>query len=89
LAGEEGRTLVTTNRHLYLDGKLVPYADARIHVQSTAVKYGGSDGRYALGARGGRGDAARIGILKRLEWAAAKLVPVGEEIVLVAEKPVR
>ena len=33
---------MTTNRHVYLDGKLVPYADARIHVQSTAVKYGGS-----------------------------------------------
>jgi branched-chain amino acid aminotransferase len=33
---------VTVNRHVYLDGKLVPYADARIHVQSTAVKYGGS-----------------------------------------------
>ena len=33
---------MTTNRYLYLDGELVPYADARIHVQSTAVKYGGS-----------------------------------------------
>jgi branched-chain amino acid aminotransferase len=33
---------VTIDRHVYLDGKLVPYADARIHVQSTAVKYGGS-----------------------------------------------
>ena len=34
--------MTTPNRYLYLDGKLVPYADARIHVQSTAVKYGGS-----------------------------------------------
>jgi branched-chain amino acid aminotransferase len=34
--------VTTVNRHVYLDGKLVPYADARIHVQSTAVKYGGS-----------------------------------------------
>ena len=43
LTGEQRRTLVTTpNRYLYLDGKLVPYADTRIHVQSTAVKYGGS-----------------------------------------------
>jgi branched-chain amino acid aminotransferase len=33
---------VTTNRYLYLNGQLVPYADARIHVQSAAVKYGGS-----------------------------------------------
>jgi branched-chain amino acid aminotransferase len=33
---------VATNRYLYLNGQLVPYADARIHVQSTAVKYGGS-----------------------------------------------
>lgn len=33
---------MTIDRHVYLDGKLVPYADARIHVQSTAVKYGGS-----------------------------------------------
>jgi branched-chain amino acid aminotransferase len=33
---------VTTNRYLYLNGQLVPYADARIHVQSGAVKYGGS-----------------------------------------------
>jgi branched-chain amino acid aminotransferase len=32
----------TTSRYLYLNGELVPYADARIHVQSTAVKYGGS-----------------------------------------------
>jgi branched-chain amino acid aminotransferase len=33
---------MATSRHLYLDGKLVPYEDARIHVQSGAVKYGGS-----------------------------------------------
>jgi branched-chain amino acid aminotransferase len=33
---------VATNRYLYLNGQLVPYADARIHVQSTAVKYGAS-----------------------------------------------
>jgi branched-chain amino acid aminotransferase len=33
---------VTTGRHIYLNGELVPYADARIHVQSAAVKYGGS-----------------------------------------------
>jgi branched-chain amino acid aminotransferase len=33
---------VTTGRYVYLNGELVPYADARIHVQSTAVKYGGS-----------------------------------------------
>ena len=33
---------MTTGRYLYLNGELVPYADARIHVQSTAVKYGGS-----------------------------------------------
>jgi len=33
---------VTTSRYVYLNGDLVPYADARIHVQSTAVKYGGS-----------------------------------------------
>jgi branched-chain amino acid aminotransferase len=33
---------VTTDRYIYLNGELVPYADARIHVQSTAVKYGGS-----------------------------------------------
>jgi branched-chain amino acid aminotransferase len=33
---------VTTARHIYLNGELVPYAEARIHVQSTAVKYGGS-----------------------------------------------
>ena len=44
-------------------------------------------GRYALGAPGGRGDGARIRILTWLELAAAKVVPVGEEIVLVAEKP--
>jgi branched-chain amino acid aminotransferase len=30
------------SRSLYLNGKLVPYADARIHVQSAAVKYGAS-----------------------------------------------
>jgi branched-chain amino acid aminotransferase len=33
---------VTTDRYVYLNGELVPYADARIHVQSTAVTYGGS-----------------------------------------------
>lgn len=33
---------MTPSRHLYLDGKLVPYQDARIHVQSAAVKYGAS-----------------------------------------------
>jgi len=33
---------VTTSRYLYLNGELVPYADAKIHVQSGAVKYGGS-----------------------------------------------
>jgi branched-chain amino acid aminotransferase len=33
---------VTTGRYVYLNGELVPYADAKIHVQSTAVKYGGS-----------------------------------------------
>jgi branched-chain amino acid aminotransferase len=33
---------VTTGRYLYLNGELVPYADARIHVQSGAVKFGGS-----------------------------------------------
>jgi branched-chain amino acid aminotransferase len=30
------------SRYLYLNGELVPYADARIHVQSGAVKYGAS-----------------------------------------------
>jgi branched-chain amino acid aminotransferase len=29
-------------RYLYLNGKLVPYDDAKIHVQSAAVKYGAS-----------------------------------------------
>jgi branched-chain amino acid aminotransferase len=33
---------VTTTRYLYLDGALVPYEEARIHVQSGAVKYGAS-----------------------------------------------
>jgi branched-chain amino acid aminotransferase len=33
---------VTSSRYVYLNGELVPYADARIHVQSSAVKYGGS-----------------------------------------------
>jgi branched-chain amino acid aminotransferase len=33
---------VATSRHLYLNGELVPYEDARIHVQSGAVKFGGS-----------------------------------------------
>lgn len=31
-----------TSRYLYLNGKLVPYDEARIHVQSAAVKYGAS-----------------------------------------------
>jgi branched-chain amino acid aminotransferase len=31
-----------TSRFLYLNGKIVPYADAKIHVQSAAVKYGAS-----------------------------------------------
>ncbi len=30
------------SRYLYLNGRLVPYEDARIHVQSNAVKYGTS-----------------------------------------------
>ncbi len=33
---------MAASRYLYLNGKLVPYADAKIHVQSAAVKYGGS-----------------------------------------------
>jgi branched-chain amino acid aminotransferase len=33
---------VTTSRFVYLDGELVPYDEARIHVQSAAVKYGAS-----------------------------------------------
>ena len=33
---------MTPSRDLYLNGELVPYADARIHVQSTAIKYGRS-----------------------------------------------
>lgn len=31
-----------TSRYLYLNGELVPYEDARIHVQSGAVKFGAS-----------------------------------------------
>jgi branched-chain amino acid aminotransferase len=38
---KEART-VAPSRYLYLNGKLVPYDDAKIHVQSGAVKYGGS-----------------------------------------------
>jgi branched-chain amino acid aminotransferase len=33
---------VTPSRYLYLNGALVAYPDARIHVQSAAVKYGAS-----------------------------------------------
>jgi len=33
---------VTPSRYLYLNGKLLPYDEARIHVQSAAVKYGAS-----------------------------------------------
>ena len=33
---------MAASRYLYLNGRLVPYDDARIHVQSGAVKYGGS-----------------------------------------------
>ncbi len=33
---------MTTSRFVYLDGELVPYGEARIHVQSAAVKYGAS-----------------------------------------------
>jgi branched-chain amino acid aminotransferase len=33
---------VWNTRYLYLNGKLVPYDEAKIHVQSGAVKYGGS-----------------------------------------------
>ena len=33
---------MAASRHLYLNGALVPYEDAKIHVQSGAVKYGGS-----------------------------------------------
>ena len=33
---------MTASRYLYLNGKLLPYDEARIHVQSAAVKYGAS-----------------------------------------------
>lgn len=33
---------MVTSRYLYLNGKLLPYDEARIHVQSAAVKYGAS-----------------------------------------------
>jgi len=33
---------VTTSRYLYLNGKILPYEEAKIHVQSAAVKYGAS-----------------------------------------------
>ena len=33
---------VWNSRYIYLNGKLVPYDEAKIHVQSGAVKYGGS-----------------------------------------------
>ncbi len=33
---------MSPSRHLYLNGKIVPYSDALIHVQSAAVKYGTS-----------------------------------------------
>ncbi len=33
---------MTGSRYLYLNGKLLPYDEARIHVQSAAVKYGAS-----------------------------------------------
>ena len=33
---------MAASRYLYLNGRLVPYDEARIHVQSGAVKYGGS-----------------------------------------------
>jgi branched-chain amino acid aminotransferase len=34
--------VASNSRYLYLNGKLVPYDEAKIHVQSGAVKYGGS-----------------------------------------------
>lgn len=43
-------------------------------------------GRYALGARGGWGEAVRVWALQWFEWAAVKFAPVGEEVLLVAER---
>ncbi|HEV8673896.1 MAG TPA: aminotransferase class IV [Methylomirabilota bacterium] len=34
--------MTSPSRYLYLNGKLLPYGEARIHVQSAAVKYGAS-----------------------------------------------
>ena len=34
--------MTSPSRYLYLNGKLLPYDEARIHVQSAAVKYGAS-----------------------------------------------
>jgi len=34
--------VTATSRYLYLNGKIVPYDEAKIHVQSGAVKYGAS-----------------------------------------------
>ncbi len=34
--------MATPSRYLYLNGKILPYDEARIHVQSAAVKYGTS-----------------------------------------------
>ena len=44
-------------------------------------------GHWALGARGGWRDDACVWMLRWLEWAAVKLAPVGEELLLIAERP--
>ena len=44
-------------------------------------------GHWMLGARGGWREETCVWMLQWLEWAAAKMAPVGEELLLVAERP--
>ena len=44
-------------------------------------------GHWALGARGGWREAACVWMLQWLEWVAVKLAPVGEQLLLIAERP--
>jgi 2-polyprenyl-3-methyl-5-hydroxy-6-metoxy-1,4-benzoquinol methylase len=44
-------------------------------------------GHWVLGARGGWRDEACVWMLQWLEWVAVKLAPVGEELLLIAERP--
>jgi SAM-dependent methyltransferase len=77
------RRLVERRGFTILTGTTVPRGVRGLVQGSLAIE---RTGRHVPGARRGVRERAYAWILAWLEWAAAKLAPVGEEVLIVAER---